>query len=176
MVRTFAHVPRFPVLILLSSVVLASAQEQERKLLDRLLKPDMTLQNDMQDRQFRVADGTIAKKAPTKAFYVPERTREKSFLNTRHVSPKSFRADDSRETRREANLSTRGQIAKLDAPYPALTYGDVRESSETQKAIAVSDFDGVRKFEGQGKSQRFLNAKDRPLTIEQVRELLNKNK
>ncbi len=175
MVRTFARVPRLPFLILLSSVMLASAQEQERKLLDRLLKPDMTLQNNLQDKQFRVADGPIAKKAPTKAFFVPERTREKSFWNTRHVSVNNFQANDSREARREANLSTRSRIAKLDARYSTLTYGDVRELPETQKVVAVSDFHGVRKFQGQGKSQRFLNAQHRPLTIEQVRELLNKN-
>ena len=37
-------------------------------------------------------------------------------------------------------------------------------------------FAGNRPFLGQGKSQKALSAQDRPLTIEQVRELLNKNK
>lgn len=177
-IRTFASVrPLFlSFLILCSGAVLASAQVQEKKLLDRLLKPDMTLQNNMQDKQFAAADATITKKAPTKSFYAGEKRSEKGFWNTRQVSVREFNTDSSRDARRQATLSTRGQIAKLDAPYSTPAYRDVREPSYARKAMPVSDFAGNRKFEARGKSQKFLSAQDRPMTIDQVRELLNKNK
>ncbi len=163
-------------LLLSGSVAIATAQVQEKKLLDRLLKPDMTLQNNMQDRKFVATGATVTKKAPTKSFYVGERKSDKAFWNTRQVPQKGFQTESSRYARREANLSTRGRIAKLDAPYSTPDYSGVREASDAQKAIPARDFAGNRKFEAQGKSQKFLSAQDRPLTIDQVRELLNKNK
>jgi hypothetical protein len=44
------------------------------------------------------------------------------------------------------------------------------------KKYATRDFGGNRPFLGQGKSQKALHSQDRPLTIDEVRELLNKNK
>ena len=42
--------------------------------------------------------------------------------------------------------------------------------------MQVRDFPGTRPFLVQGKSQKALSQQDKPLTIDQVRELLNKNK
>src|SRR6476659_1045780 len=39
-------------IFLLVSLSCLCAQDQERKLMDRLLKPDMTLQNDAQNKKF----------------------------------------------------------------------------------------------------------------------------
>ncbi|MBA2744260.1 MAG: hypothetical protein H0U43_08155, partial [Chthoniobacterales bacterium] len=56
-------------------------------------------------------------------------------------------------------------------------YSGVRPAFDAQKAVATSEFDDARRpFLVQGKSQKSLSAKDEPLTLEQVRELLNKNK
>jgi hypothetical protein len=163
-------------LILLGSVVLARAQEQDRKMLDRLLKPDMTLQNNAQGKQFVARGATLSKSAPTKSFYVAETRKQKRFWNTRGISPKPFATESSQFARAEANLSTRNQITKLKEPYTTASYSGVREAADAQKAVATSEFAGNRKFEGRGKSQTALSAQDHPLTIEQVRELLNKNK
>lgn len=163
-------------LLLMSSVVFASAQVQERKLLDRLLKPDMELQNNMQTKQFAVAGSSLTKEAPTKTFYVKEAKSQKAFWNTRQVTQQEFKTRDAQFARQEANLSTRGQLAKVNQPYSTPAYSGVRTARDAQKAVATSDYAGTRKFEVQGKSQKFLNAPERPLTIDQVRELLNKNK
>jgi len=40
----------------------------------------------------------------------------------------------------------------------------------------MRDYAGIRPFLDQGKSQKSLSAQNKQLTIEQVRELLNKNK
>ncbi len=162
--------------LILGSVTLLCAQEQERKLLDRLLKPDMTLQNNAQGKQFVASGATLTKSAPTKSFYVRATPKQKHFWNTRRISEKPFPTESSRFARTEANLSTGSQVAKLDSPYATGNYRGVREATDAQKAMATSDFAGNRRFEGRGKSQKALSAQDRPLTIDEVRELLNKNK
>lgn len=53
---------------------------------------------------------------------------------------------------------------------------EVRPASDSEKKISGNDFAGNRPFLGQGKSQKALSAGKQPLTIDQVRELLNKNK
>ena len=44
------------------------------------------------------------------------------------------------------------------------------------RAIATGNFTNSRAFLDKGKSQKALSQQSKPLTIEQVRELLNKNK
>ncbi len=145
-------------------------------MLDRLLKPDMTLQNKAQGKRFVAGGAKLTKNAPTKSFYVTEVPKQKRFWNTRSISEKPFATESSRFARAEANLSTRNQIPKLDTRYATADYSGVREAADAQKAMATSDFAGNRTFEGRGKSQKSLSAQDRPLTIDEVRELLNKNK
>ena len=53
---------------------------------------------------------------------------------------------------------------------------DISPSAYSTKKYATRDFAGNRPFLGQGKSQKALHAQERPLTIDEVRELLNKNK
>src|SRR5207302_8409092 len=47
-------------LLLLAALPCARGQDQERKLLDRILKPDMSLQNEAQNKKF-IADGASTK-------------------------------------------------------------------------------------------------------------------
>src|SRR5450432_2806977 len=96
---------------------IACAQEQEKKLLDRLLKPDMSLQSDAQGKQFVANGETITRKAPTKSFVVTDRKPERGFWNTKRVDAKEFATESSRDAQKTANLSTRGRIAKADVPY-----------------------------------------------------------
>ncbi len=162
---------------LLALAGIAHAQEQEKKLLDRLLKPDMTLQNDVQNKQFTGAGGeTITKKAPTKSFFVAPRKAEKGFWNTRQVSTKEFGTENSRDAHKMADLSTRSQIAKANTPYATAMYGDVRTARDTTKKVPVSGYADTRPFLEKGKSQKSLNAPQKPMSIDDVRELLNKNK
>ena len=153
----------------------AHAQEQERKLIDRLLKPDMALQNSIEQKQFTVRGTTTTKQAHTKAFYVPERRPEKSFFG-RMFGTKAFDTKRSRYQDAQANLSTRTQIAKADVPYQTAAYRDLATARDASKTAEVSEFSGSRPFLIQGKSQKALSQQDRPLTIDEVRELLNKNK
>lgn len=158
------------------SATILHAQEQEKKLLDRLLKPDTSLQNEAQGKQFTPAGATMTKTARTKSFFVAERKAEKGFWNTRQVPQKEFGTESSRYANAKADLNTRGKLAKVDSPYPANGYGDVHDAVDAKKSAATSDYPGNRAFIPNGKSQKSLKTQDRPLTIDQVRELLNKNK
>ena len=153
----------------------AVAQEQERKLMDRILKPDMSLQNSVGEKQFVPRGTTNAKQAPTKEFYVRERRAEKSFF-TRLFRTKSFNGKNSQYQNMQASLATRTRIAKVDVPYATAAYHGIEPARESDKTVAASEFSGTRPFLIQGKSQKALSQKDQPLTIDQVRELLNKNK
>ena len=143
--------------------------------MDRLLKPDMSLQNSVQEKRFIARGATVTKEAPTKEFHVRDRKPEKSFL-TRLFGTKNFSAKNSQYQNMQASLATRTRIAKADVPYSTTAYRDVEAAREADKAVETSDFSGTRPYLIQGKSQKALSQKDQPLTIDQVRELLNKNK
>jgi len=155
----------------------ASAQEQEGKLMDRLLKPDMSLQNGAQTKQFVATGAATTKTAPTKTFQFSQRWRSKKFSGVREIQPVEFQTTTSRYQRRAANLRTRNELTEARSSYAAGAYSDVRAAADAQKAVATSESnDSRRPFLVQGKSQKSLSAKDQPMTLEQVRELLNKNK
>ena len=58
---------------------------------------------------------------------------------------------------------------------PAAT-ADARVAPESNASAPVREYASTRLFLDKGKSQKALHAQDKPLTIEQVRELLNKSK
>jgi hypothetical protein len=130
---------------LLIAISCLRAQDQEHKLVDRLLRPDMTLQNSEQNKKF-IADGTsIDKKARAGSRNKFENSSQKVVGNSQSAYP---------------TQSARGQ----------------REASQSDKKVVSRAYAGNRPFLDQGKSQKSLNQQNAPLTIDQVRELLNKNK
>jgi len=153
----------------------ARAQQQEQKLLDRLLKPDMSLESNLQTKQFTTGGATLDKKARTKAFYVRDRRAEKQFV-TGDFKTKEFGTKRSRYQQQAANVASRTTVAKVDTPYPTASYPGVRAARESDKTVEASNYPDTRPFLVRGKSQKSLSAQDRPLTIDEVRELLNKNK
>ncbi|CAN5228556.1 hypothetical protein BH20VER2_BH20VER2_13090 [soil metagenome] len=158
--------------------VSALAQEQERKLLDRVLKPDMSLQNPVQEKQFRGGGSVTIKEARTKSFlFFKRRPKEKEFPAGTFHAQEFAGTRVSRSQGAVANVATRRRIPKADVPYSTAAFTAVRGAHDAEKkAVDVSEFSGTRPFLGRGKSQKALSQQDRPLTIDQVRELLNKNK
>ncbi|MDQ6655511.1 MAG: hypothetical protein M3Y80_06845 [Verrucomicrobiota bacterium] len=163
--------------LLACGIAAAGAQEQERKLMDRVLKPDMSLQNEMQAKQFGVRGNAEAKQVHTKSFYVADRRQEKQYAGARVVTPKAFAAPQSSFQDAQANLSTRTRIARADTPFAAGGYGGVKTSWDSGKSVETGSFAGSdRPFLVRGKSQKAISQKNKQLTIDDVRELLNKNK
>jgi hypothetical protein len=166
-----------PLLTLLTSVCTAAAQTQEKKLVDRLLRPDTSLVNPAQEKQFAARAGlSFEKRIPSRSFYAREKRLTKSFssepaLKPQQVAARHFRMGDS-----QVNLAPSRELAQTDRIISPPAAPGIRAAPETSKAVAVREFYGTRPFRGRGKSQKALQAYHRPLTIEQVRELLNKSK
>ena len=59
---------------------------------------------------------------------------------------------------------------------PPVATAGTRVASENNTTTPVREYASNRPFLDKGKSQKSLHALDKPLTIEQVRELLNKSK
>ena len=162
-------------LLLLIAFSFARAQDQESKLVERLLKPDMTLQNTAQNKKF-IADGaSINRKATVGTFYFQEKSNSRSFSNTREFSAGQFDSRSFQGTRAVSGISSQQPIGNSQLSYSTRT-ARVRDAHNADKAATSRVFAGNRPFLAQGKSQKALNRKNAPLTIEQVRELLNKNK
>jgi hypothetical protein len=146
------------------------AQEQERKLVDRLLSPNTKLANPDQNKKFAGGSEAPTRSAATKSFYFSEKNLSKTFVADRSAPTTSFRS---------RNYSTQSATVPTLPPVRSYQTKKTREASpstDSTKKYATRDFAGNRPFLGQGKSQKALHAQDRPLTIDEVRELLNKNK
>jgi hypothetical protein len=154
-----------------------NAQDQEKKLVDRLLKPDMTLQNAAQNKKF-VGDGSVSvnKHASVGAFYIHQKPRSKSFSGTRDFSTTQFYSQSYRSGRTAYPVSSQQTVANSKAAYANRTAPGTGNAPESGKKVASRSFAGSRPFLDEGKNQKSLNKQNEPLTIEQVRELLNKNK
>jgi hypothetical protein len=152
------------------------AQDQERKLIDRLLRPDMTLQNSEQKKKF-IADGTsINRKASVGTFYVDKKNNSKTFSGTRELSTQQFNSRPFHGSRGAFENSSQQAGGNSRRTYSTQSARDPRDAPKSDKKIASRAYAGNRPFLDQGKSQKSLNRQNAPLTIEQVRELLNKNK
>ena len=164
-------------ILLLAVLCSASAQDQEKKLVDRLLKPDMALQNDAQNKKF-VGDGSasINKRANVGSFFIHQKPRSKDFAGTRDFSTTQFYSQTYRGGHTAREVSSQQTVANTKATYANQTARGVRNAPQSGKKVASHAYAGNRPFLDQGTNQKSLNRKNEPLTIEQVRELLNKNK
>jgi hypothetical protein len=161
---------------LLTALSCLRAQDQEHKLVDRLLRPDMTLQSNEQKKKF-TADGTsVNKKASVGTFYVEKKSRSKTFSGTRELSMQQFNSQTFHGTRRAPENSSQQAAGNSRRAYPTEAARGPRDASQSDKKVASHAYAGNRSFLEQGKSQKSLNQQNAPLTIDQVRELLNKNK
>ena len=153
------------------------AQDQEKKLVDRLLKPDMTLQNDAQNKKFG-SDGSasINKRANVGTFFIHKKPTSKNYSGSKDFSTTQFYSQTYRGGRHAYEVSSQPTFANSKAVFASQTAHGVRDAPQSGKKVASRAYAGNRPFLDQGTNQKSLNRKTEPLTIEQVRELLNKNK
>ena len=153
------------------------AQDQEKKLLDRLLKPDMTLQNDAQNKKFS-GDGSVSinKRAHVGTFFVHQKPSSKNYSGTRDFSTTPFYSQTYRGGRTAFEVSSQQTFPNSKATWGSQTAHGVRDAPQPGKKVASRAYAGNRPFLNEGSNQKSLNRQNEPLTIEQVRELLNKNK
>ena len=151
------------------------AQQQERTLIDRLLRPDMELQNNAQGKKFVTHSAAIERRGAVGTFFLQPRPPEKSFADSGTVSTKQFSAATAKSSAMTTASATEHQ-ANLPPPVTSSSVVDLHSAVDAPKQLAGINFGDQRAFREQGKSQKSLDRQNPPLTIEQVRELLNKNK
>ena len=163
--------------LLTAALCCVHAQDQEKKLVDRLLKPDMALQNDAQNKKFS-GDGlaSINKRANVGTFYVHQKPSSKNYSGTRDFSTAQFYSQTYRGRRTAYEVSSQQTLTNSKAIYANQTARSVHDAPQSGKKVATRAYAGNRPFLNEGTNQKSLNRQNEPLTIEQVRELLNKNK
>jgi hypothetical protein len=162
--------------LLLAALSCVRGQEQERKLVDRLLKPDMGLKNEAQHKKF-IADGTsINKRATVGTFYDQKKSNQKSFSAIGRFLTNPFNSHSFHSKRSVFEVSSQQGMGNSRSAYATQTARGIRDVPQSDKKVALRSYAENRPFLDEGKSQKSLNQQNAPLTIDQVRELLNKNK
>jgi len=156
------------------SIVIANGQE--RRLVDRLLQPDATLNNTAQNKKFIAKSKRVEKQASVQSFSVSQTARTKQFADQREYSASEFAAHHFRDGELSSTMQARAERAKRFSVNNGTGTLQVRDITDGKKKIASTEFADERPFLEKGKSQESLSQHDTPLTIDQVRELLNKNK
>lgn len=159
--------------------VLLSAQDQDRKLLDRIQRPDMSLSNPMQNKEFSGGSGVQILDAPiARSFAGTKEARTKEFATRSFFGIKNPWFGERVFESREAPLFARGGPANLNEPYP-VSEARVREFPDSDKQASMADSTvAVRPFlnrgEAQGSLDQISDKIKKEMTIDEVRELLNK--
>ena len=167
---------RFKLLVLSAIAAIAasaSAQEQEPKLIDRLLRPNMKLRSDEQNKKFSGRSLSESKQVSVRDFYFRDHALAKNFTGSRDVATHSANTSSFRPARSTAFIESGHKLA--DSTFQT---NRSRASSLAYNTKKDSEQRGFRtaKFEARGKSQKALSAQSHPMTIDEVRDLLNKNK
>jgi hypothetical protein len=136
----------------------------------------MTLGNKAQGKQFSADGVSINKKATVGTFYVQKKSNSKSFAGTRDFSARQFNSRSFNGTRSASGIPSQQAIGNAPPAYATRTAPGPRDAPQSDKKVASRSYAENRPFLDQGKSQKSLNRQNAPLTIDQVRELLNKNK
>lgn len=148
-------------------------------MLDRLLQPDMTLGNPMQDKAYYGGAGAgadLSKDASVKDFYFIQKFSAKAF-DTRQFDARDFWQGEFKFVTRDANVKTDAAAEKLYATKAA----PVKDAREAGKSYATDNRAyATREAPERGKTsqnhlEEIYKGKEE-MNIDEVRDLLNKPK
>jgi hypothetical protein len=153
------------------------AQEQENKLIDRIMRPNMALANPAQNKKFAAVEGTsVDKKFEAKQFYSGDTKTTKSFWGAKSFLSKTFGTGKFARAEAAANAKANADLAYASTQFQDKKSSLARTSSEAGKSVRVRDYADQRPFLAKGTRQKQLTQQNRPMTIDEVRELLNTSK
>lgn len=171
-------VRRFLVIVaLFVCAVSARAQEQERKLVDRLLRPNMELSNSAQNKQFTAVDSVPAdKRFEAKEFSAASVSQPRRFWGARSFLSNTFGTGKYARAEAAAGAKANAELAFASTEFQTKTTALVKGSSFADKSYAVRDYADSRPFLAHGTRQKILDEQNQshPMSIDDVRELLNK--
>ena len=150
------------------------AQQQEPSLVDRLLRPNLELHNHAQGKKFVASSAVVEHRGSVGTFLLQPNRAEKSFVNTDALTTKEY---PSRSVGTELKISsTQNRTANIPEPIGTSSVRDIHSANNPHNVTASRIFADQHQFREQGKSQKSLDRQNPPMTIDQVRDLLNKNK
>ena len=114
--------------------------------------------------------------AVIKTFPAPNQVAPKSLGHLPSLSPAEFAVPQFRTGESRSLLASPSSFTETKRFQVAPSTLDKRVATESGRNIETPAFSEMRSFSAEGKSQNALQAYNRPLSLEQVRELLNKNK
>lgn len=158
----------------------ATAQEQggqDRKLIDRILRPDMSLSNPVQNKSFNGGKSFAAGKASApRPFWFVNKTNPHRFVSGSFWGAKGFWGGGSQYATAPASTATK--FAPFDSDRTVATKTKSVEAAYDAGRTYRTRPQETRPFLNQGKTQKELDAQQaarKPLSIDEIRELLNKN-
>lgn len=165
----------------------ALAQEQERKLIDRIMKPDETVSFGAQKKDFFNAKSFKADSAHVNDFYMPQKFKAKDYLTGAYSGQKGFWKGDFKYGTAEADTKGKGMTPRIVKGYDTKAmpvkadrdatknYGTGTYATDTSKVRGKSqdkiDIEGPQAL-NTIQDGSFTELK----TIDDIRNLLNKNK
>ncbi len=153
----------------------ALAQQQERRLIDRLLRPDMNLQNNAQGKKFDANAAVVENRGRVGTFFLEQTRKQKPVIETRTANTREYRFR-SLQSDSWVRSSIQKRTANLPGQVATSSSRDVHGAYDANLEVVGRSFPGECAFPEQGKSRKSPDRQNPPLTIDQVRELLNKNK
>ncbi len=137
----------------------------------------MTLVNPAQDKRFAGADGTpVEKKFVAKSFSSVDERTAKSFSSEKDFSVKRFETERFTRAEQTPNTQAKAEMASANAEFVTRKSSLVQTASDESKVAKTRDYADSRPFLAKGTRQKILSQEDKPLTIDEIRELLNKSK
>ena len=137
----------------------------------------MTLVNSAQDKKFAGADVTpVSKKFVTKSFSTVDERTFKSFSSEKDFSAKGLKMEKFARAEQTPNTQAKTKMASANAEFVTKKSFLVQTASDEGKVAATREYTDGRPSTGKGTRQKILSQGDKPLTIDEVRELLNKSK
>ena len=167
--------PVFLGLTILTSLV--NGQQQEDKFVDRLLRPNLTLENSQQNKKFVAAEGALAVRTfEAKSFSGTKERPTKGFVGIRDFFLRNLGTKKFSRSDWAANAASSAPPSFAHAVAHSKESSLIQEAPEADKTVQTREYPDNRPFLGKGTRQKILSQQDHPLSIEQVRELLNKEK
>jgi hypothetical protein len=134
----------------------------------------MELQNKAQGKRFVASSAVIEHRGSVGTFLLQPNRGEKSFVDTHTLTTTEY---PSRSLITERTISSsQNRSANMPGPVGTSSVRDIHSANTPDNAGTSRMFADQHQFREQGKSQKSLDRQNPPLTIDQVRELLNKNK
>lgn len=154
------------------------AQDQEGKLVDRLLRPNMTLANSAQDKKFSGTGATsVDRKFDVQSYNSGQQRVTKTFADSKSAPTRTFQTDQFTQAKRAADARANAERSFSGVEFRTRESSLVRTSSSEGKVAATRTFaESSRPFLVEGTRQKILSQQSKPLTIDEIRELLNKSK